>query len=181
MAGTYGVLIPGAIQATNNDSLVKSAKCASALENSNVVSLGALSTTAGEDEVYVAATPATASLDTAIYYMVNEPVNVLTDSKYLGLNDDPRNFNIAANKIFSCYKPKVGDEIMISADGLGGSKASNTLIIPADNTGELTWGASATGVSLAYELIDTITQSIPEGQFYNTRVTFYKFLCVKAQ
>jgi hypothetical protein len=179
---SYGVLIPGAIQATSNDSLVKSAKCTTgALENGNVISLGALSTTAGEDEVYVAATPATASLETAIYYMVNEPVNVLTDSKYLGLNDDPRNFNIAANKIFTCFKPKVGDEVMISADGLGGTKSSNTFVVPADNTGELTWASASTGVSLAYELKDTITQSIPEGQFYNTRVAFYKFLCVKAQ
>ena len=179
--GNFAVLVPGAIQATHNDSLVKNAKLATgAIENGNVISLGALSTASGENEVFLAATPATATLATAIYYMVNEPVNVLTDSKYLGLNDDPTNFNVLAGKPFTCYKPKVGDEIIISEDGLGGSKSTNTFVVPANNTGELTWAANASATSLGYELLQTTYIEIPAATFYGRRKTAYKFRCVKA-
>lgn len=181
MAGTYSILIPGSIAASNVDALNKSAVCStSALENGNVVSLGALSSTSGEHEVFVAATPATATLATAIYYMVNEPVLVVTDGKYRGLNDDPSNFNIAAGKTFDVFLPRVGDEVIISADGLGGTKSSNTLIIPANNTGELTWASSSSGVTLAFELIETTTINVPSETFYGAKKTAYKFRCVKS-
>jgi hypothetical protein len=180
--GTASILIPGAIQADSADSLVKLAKyAAGAVERGNVVSLGALSSVAGEHEVYLAATPATASLATAIYYMVNEPVNVLVDGKYSGLTDDESTFTIAANKVFTVFKPKVGDEIIISEDGIGGTKSSNTYIIPANNALELTWGSSTSGVSLAWELIETTYVRIPAAEYYNGRKTAYKFRCVVAQ
>lgn len=170
----YSILIAGQVAATNTDSLVKSAKCASALENGNVVTLNELSTTSGESEVYMAATPVTATL-TNVIYMVDEPINVLINSIYSGLTDDPREFNIAANKIFRATKPMVGDEIIISEDGLAGTKSTNTYVIPADDTAELTWGSSIASVSLAYELKETT--SITVG---NNKVTAYKFTCVKA-
>lgn len=177
----YSILVPGAIQATNVDSLVKIAKCtAGALENGNVVKLGDLSSTTGENEVYLASTPATATLATDIFYMVNEPVNVLTDSKYLGLNDDATEFNIAASKIFTCYKPMVGDEIIISEDGLAGTKSTNTFVIPANGTGELTWAANASTTSLGYQLVEATTITVPSSTFYADKITAYKFRCVKA-
>lgn len=177
----YSILVPGFLAADNTDSLVKSAKSAVALERGNIVSLGALSSTAGEGEVYVAATPATATLETAIYYMVTEPAVVVTDGKYKGLTDDESLFNIAAGTVFSVAKPKIGDEITLSVDGIGGTKSSNTYIIPANNTAELTWGSSTSGVSLAYELIETTYVKIPAAEFYNGRIVAYKFRCVKAQ
>jgi hypothetical protein len=178
--GTYAILIPGAIQADSADSLVKMAKyTAGAVERGNVVSLGALSSVAGEHEVYLAATPATSTLSTAIYYMVNEPVNVLVDGKYSGLTDDESDFNIAASKVFTVFKPKVGDEIILSADGIAGS--INTYIIPANGALELTWAASTSGVSLAWELIETTYVKVPAAEFYNGRKTAYRFRCVKAQ
>lgn len=177
----YAILVPGMIMADNVDSLNKSAVCSTTdLENGNVVSLGALSTTSGEGEVYVAATPATATLGSAIYYMVKNPVLVLTDGKYRGLNDDPTEFNIAANTVFDVFKPMVGDEIVISEDGIAGSKNSNTLIIPANNTAELTWGSSASGVTLAWELLETTYIEVPSSTFYGRRKTAYKFRCIKA-
>jgi hypothetical protein len=178
--GTKSVLIAGAIQATNVDSLVKNARLGSDIENGNVISLSALSDVSGENEVYVGATPATASLATAIYYMVNEPINVITDDKYAGLNDDPTNFDIKAGKVFNCYKPKVGDEIILSVDGIAGSKSSNTFVVPANNTGKLTWAADATATSLGYELLETTHIEIPAATFYDRRKTAYKFRCVKA-
>ena len=179
--GSYAILVPGFMAADNTDSLVKSAKSAVAVERGNIVSLGALSTVSGEHEVYVAATPATATLETAIYYMVTEPAVVVTDGKYKGLTDDESDFNIAIGKVFDVSKPKIGDEIILTSEGLGGTKSSNTFIIPANNSPKLTWGSSATGVSLAYELKETTYVTVPAAEFYNGRKTAYKFICVKAQ
>lgn len=178
----YSVLNAGNIMAQHIDSLVKSAKATVALENGNIISLGALSADAGEGEVYVAATPATATLKSAIYYMVNEPaIPVLgTTHKFKGLVDDPTEFNIPAGTVFTCYRPQVGDEIIISEDGLAGSKLTNTYVAPANNTAELTWAADTSGASLGYELIETTYIKIPGATFYNTRKTAYKFRCVKA-
>lgn len=169
----YSILIAGQVAANNTDSLVKSAKCASALENGNIVALNELSNTTGESEVYIASTPLTATLATDVFYMVDEPVNVLVNSIYSGLIDDPREFNIAANKIFRATKPMVGDEIIVSEDGLYGSQ--NTYAIPANESYELNWSASMSGVSLAYKYIESTTISVG-----STRVTAYKFVCVKA-
>jgi hypothetical protein len=171
----YSILIPSSVAAKNIDALNKTAKCtAGALENGNVVKLGAISSTAGENDVYLASTPATATLATDIFYMVYEAPIPLINSKYKGISDDPREFNIAANTVFNCQKPMIGDEIILSEDGLGGSKSSNTYIIPANDTGELAWAADASTTSLGYLL--TATTFISVG---STRVVAYKFRCVK--
>lgn len=169
----YSILISGQVAANTLDNLVKSGKCGAALENGNVVTLNDLSTTTGESEVYVASTPVTASLSTDVFYLVDEPVNVLVNSIYSGLIDDPRDFNIAADKIFRAIKPMVGDEIIISTDGISGSL--NTYAIPADAAHELAWSASMSSVSLAYKYIETTTVTVG-----STKVVAYKFVCVKA-
>lgn len=169
----YSILIPGQVAATQIDSLVKSGKCGAVLENGNVVTLNALSTTSGESEVYQASTPITASLATDVFYLVDEPINVLVNSVYSGLIDDPRLFNIAANKIFRAIKPMVGDEIILSIDGLNG--AVNTYAIPANGSHELASSASMSGVSLAFQYLQTTTITVG-----SDKVVAYKFLCVKA-
>lgn len=172
----YSILIAGAIAAKDVDSLVKSAKNdLNAMENGNIFYINGNSAVSGEGEVVLAATPVTATLGTDVFYMVNDPINVLVNSIYSGLIDDPRDFNIAAGKIFSAYKPLVGDEIILTADGLAGTKGSNSYIIPANGALELTWGAAISGVSLAYQYVSS--QNIPIG---NTRVVGYRFRCVKA-
>ena len=179
--GTYSILVPGMIMAENVDSLNKSAVyTAGAVENGNIVKLGALSSTVGEGEVYVAATPATSTLATDIFYMVKNPVLVLTDGKYRGLTDDPTLFNIPASTVFDVFKPMVGDVIILSEDGIGGTKSSNTLIIPTNGDLELNWAASASSVSLAFELIETTYIEVPSSTFYGRRKTAYKFRCIKA-
>lgn len=169
----YSILISGQIAANHIDSLVKSGKCGSALENGNIVTLNELSTTSGEAEVYVASTPLTATLATDVFYMVDEPVNVLVNSKYSGLTDDPREFNIAANKVFRATKPMVGDEIIVSEDGL--SSTIDAYAIPANESFELAWASSISGVSLAYKYIETTTIAVG-----SAHVTAYKFVCIKA-
>lgn len=171
-----GVVILSSVAAKNIDSLNKSGVCAaSALENGNVVVIGAKSTTAGQKDVYTVTLPATATLATANFFMVYEPPVVLTDSAYKGITDDPRKFNIPAGTVFSMFKPQKEDEIILMADGLGGDKGSNTHVVPANNTGKLTWTSDISGVSLALLFEDTTFISIG-----NTRETAYKFRVVKA-
>lgn len=170
----YSILIAGQIAANHSDSLNKTAKCETALENANLIRLTSISSTSGEDEVYVASSPVSGSLDTDVFYMVNNPVNVLVSSKYAGLTDDPREYNIAASTIFACYKPMVGDEIAVSEDGFATERVSETHAIPAIGSVELNWSDTITDVSLAYQYMDSY--NIPVG---STRVTGYKLLCVK--
>jgi hypothetical protein len=171
----YSILIAGAIAANHIDAFNKSAKCDGAVENANIIRLTEVSTSSGENEVYVASTPISDSLDTDVFYMVNDPVNVLVSSKYAGLTDDPREFNIAATTVFACYKPMVGDEIVVSEDGFSSTRTSETHAIPAANSLELAWSSTISTVSLAYLYLEDY--NIPVG---NTRVTGYKLLCVKA-
>ncbi len=172
---SYSVLIPGEIAAKNIDSLNKFGKATVDVENGHVVALGDKSNVKGENDVYNVNVPATATLASDIFYMVNEPVNVLVNGKYSGLTDDPREFNIPAGKKFTMYKPMIGDEVVITADGLAGTKGTNTYVVPADGTTKLTWAADGTGVSLAYKYVGDTYVSIG-----NERVTAYRFICVKA-
>lgn len=172
---SYSVLIAGEIAAKNIDSLNKFGKANFAVENGHVVALGEKSTAKNEAFVYTVNKPATATLATDIFYMVNEPVDVLVNGKYSGLTDDPREFNIPAGKVFTMYKPMVGDEVVITVDGLAGIKGSNTYVVPADGTTKLTWAADGTGVSLAYKYVGDTYVSIG-----NERVPAYRFICVKA-
>lgn len=173
---SYSVFIAGEIAAKNIDALNKFGKATVDVENGHVVALGNKSATKGENDVYNVNVPATATLATDIFYMVNEPVNVLVNGKYSGLTDDPREFNIPAGKKFTMYKPMVGvDEIILTADGIAGAKGINTHIIPADGTTKLTWATDITGVSLAYKYVGDAYVSIG-----NERVPAYRFICVKA-
>ena len=172
---SYSVLIAGEIAAKNIDSLNKFGKAAVAVENGHVVALGNKSNVKGENDVYNVNVPATDTLASDIFYMVNEPVNVLVNGKYSGLTDDPREFNIPAGKKFTMYKPMIGDEVVITADGLAGTKGENTHVVPANGTTKLTWTNDISGVSLAYKYVGDTYVSIG-----NERVPAYRLICVKA-
>ena len=173
----YSVLIAGEIAAKNIDSLNKFGKATFEVGNGHVVALGDKSNVKGENDVYNVNKPANAATD--IFYMVNEPVNVLVNGKYSGLTDDPREFNIPDGKVFTMYKPMVGDEIVITEDGLEGKKnnegVTNTYVVPECGKTKLKWAANDTGVSLAYKHVGDTYVSIG-----NERVEAYRFICVKA-
>ena len=172
---SYSVLIAGEIAAKNIDSLNKFGKANFAVGNGHVVALGEKSTAKNEAFVYTVKELADITLATDIFYMVNEPVNVLVNGKYSGLTDDPREFNIPAGKKFTMYKPMIGDEVVITKDGIVGNRGENTYVVPADGTTKLTWAADGTGVSLAYKYVGDTYVSIG-----NERVLAYRFICVKA-
>jgi len=131
------VLIQNQVAALNVDSYNRSAVHASAaVDNGNLVVLSALSSTAGEAEVWTALTPSTGNGLTGLW-MVYEPPIVLSASKYKGLDPDPRNFSIPATKVFSCFKPQLNDIVTMTADGLAGTQSANTFVNATDTTGGL--------------------------------------------
>lgn len=170
------VVILSSVAANNVDAYVKSGIYeTAALENGNVVVPGDKSDTSGYGDVYEVSLPATASLDSDIFYMVYEAPVPVVDGKYKGITDDPREFEIPKETVFNMYKPQVGDEIVITDDGIAGTKSANTFVVPADDTGELTWSADADGITLGYKLKGTTFVTVG-----SDRVVAYKFTCEKA-
>lgn len=170
------VVILASVAAKNIDSLNKSGIYnGGALQNGYVVAIGAKSTVAGQKDVYEVSLPATANLENGDFFMVYEAPVPVVGGKYKGITDDPREFEIPAETVFNMFKPTKEDEIIISADGIGGTKDSNTHVAPANGTGKLTWTSDISGVSLAL---------VYEGDTFisigNERVDAYRFRVVKA-
>jgi hypothetical protein len=173
---SYGVLIPNAIAAQNVDAWVRSAVCASAVENGNIVILTGKSTTAGEAEVWTAAVPATTSPGLTGAWMVYEPELVWTGS-YRGLDPDVRNFRVAATKIFTVFKPQLGDIITLTADNFSGAKGTtNDFGNATDSTGglKLVWGDTQTGSVFSVKHLATTYISIGTGAIGSHQVTAFK-------
>lgn len=175
----YGVLIPRAIMAKDIDSLNRSVVDAAAIENGSVMVMGARSTTAGMEEVFEVSQPATGSL-TGLWMAYSGDEVVLTDSKYKGLDPDPRNFINAAGKVFSAYKPQLGDIILVSADALAGTfiDGTTTHVNATNGAWKLTWGNSQTASVLSYKLLDVKYISLATGGIDSQRITAYELECV---
>ena len=175
----HNVLIKNAVAAMNVDAYNRSGVCASAVDNGNLVVLSALSSTDGESEMWTALVPSTSNGLTGLW-MVGEPEVVVTDSKYKGLDPDPRNFFVAATKPFSCFKPQLGDIVTMTADGLAGTQSTNTFVNATDSTGGLkpVWGATQTSSVFSMKLIATTYISIADGGINSQRVTAFKFAVV---
>lgn len=175
----HNVMIPNAVAAMNVDAWNRSAVASTDVDNGNIVILSALSTTAGEAEVWTALTPSTSDGLTGVW-MVGEPEVVVTDAKYKGLDPDPRNFFVNDGDVFSCFKPQLGDIITMTADGLAGTKSTNTFVNAVDSTGGLKplWASSQAASVFSMKLIETTYISIGSGAIDSQRVTAYKFQVV---
>ena len=173
----YSVLLLNSVVADNIDAYNRSVLAPAALENGNVIYPSALETTDGQTEVWTLTQPATANLTKL--WMVWTPEMVLTASKYRNIDPDVQNFVIASGAIADAYKPMVGDLITLTADAMSNAIASNTFINATDGAYDFTWGASASGSTLSYKLVETTYISIGNGALGNTgRVTAYMFECV---
>jgi hypothetical protein len=174
-----GILQPNAIAATNIDSLNRSIVEAAELQNGYVVVMGAKSTTAGLSEVFEVSQPVAALSNLWMVY-AGEDVVVTTsgNSKYKGLDPDPRNFVVPANTVVSAYKPQLGDIITVTADALTGTQSSNTFVVAANATYKLTWAGSAVS-GLTYKLLKETYVSIADGSIGGIqRVDAFQFECV---
>jgi hypothetical protein len=112
--------------------------------------------------------------------MVYEPELVWTSS-YRGLDPDVRNFYTVATKVFTVFKPELGDIVTLTADNLvtGTGAALASYAVATDTTGglKLVWTSgwtSGTAV-LALKCIGVTYISIGTGAIDNQRVTAYRF------
>ena len=174
---------PSLVAAKNIDALNKTCVSSSTLYNGNIITLGALSTTRQQGDVFTAGTPATATLLTALFAIVSNPILVETTQGtlvYRGLNDDPRNYQINIGELFNVIIPKKGDEFKISVDGVTGTYNASTAqyLVPANGTSVLTWAGSATLSSVAVAFLCTnASDFISVGNV--PRVNAYRMLCVQ--
>ena len=119
------VLIPSLVAAKNVDSYNASFIADKDIDNGMVFAAGAYS----DEQVY---TLAEIGEDLHNIYMAFSPEDtIITDAmgnEYkIGIND-PRTFTNVAGKVFSAYRPQVGDKILISAAGIEGTAADYAVV-----------------------------------------------------
>ena len=142
------VLVHSLVAAKNIDSLN-----ASFIDETNDYENGAIIAAGnyGKDQVYeVAAVSGLHNL-----FMVFSPEDtIITDAagnEYkIGIND-PRTFTNVKGKVFSAFKPQVGDKILITAEGIEGSL--NDYAVAATGKNKLQFAAAAVE-GLSYKVID---------------------------
>jgi len=176
----HGVLIPNAIAATNIDTLNRPVyTSASSIDNGMVFALsGKLETSGSSTEVWKMAAPANGNLESLWMAFSGDEI-ILTDSKYKGIDPDPRNFYIPAGKVFSAYRPQKGDIITLTAHGLTGTVESAYAVGTA-GAYQLTWGATSGSSALTYKYLRTTYISLATGAIDDQRETAYEFECVVA-
>jgi len=163
MANT--VLQQVSVRAMNVDALNCDAVYASAnLANGSVFTRGALSSTAGEGELFTVVQPASGSLTNLWMVYSPEVVDIVTatGATYRGLSVDPRDFTNIATKPLAAFKPEVGDLIKITADGITGGALSALTVgqhAVAAN-GVFTLSASVAVISGLSFAVRSITDSI---------------------
>ena len=175
----HGVLIPEQIAAMNIDSLNRSVVDVADIDNGHVMVMGAKSTTAGLSEVFEVSQPVTGAL-TGLWMAYSGDEIVVTGARYKGLDPDPRNFFNAAGKVFSVYKPQLGDIILVNAEALGGTFILNTTthVNATDQSWALVWGNSQTASVLSYKLLSVSYMSLATGAIDSQRITAYELECV---
>jgi hypothetical protein len=173
----HAVLIPAAIAAMNVDSYNRSVSASAAVDNGWILTMGAEYTTGSLTEVF-AVTPVSAS-GTGLWMAYSGDEIVVTDLRYKGLDPDPRNFFNAAGKVFSAYKPQVGDIIVVTADAFTNSRTAETYAAPSGATFQLLWTGAQAASGLCYKYIATTYISLATGAIDSQRVTAYKLECVQ--
>ena len=142
------VLIPSLVAAKNVDSYNASFIAETDIDNGMVFAAGDYS----DEQVYEVAA---IGEDLHNIYMAFSPEDtIITDAmgnEYkIGIND-PRTFTNVAGKVFSAYRPQVGDKILISAEGIEGT--ADDFAVAAAGESKLQF-ASAAVDGLSYKVLD---------------------------
>ena len=171
---SHSVLIQNKAKAIDVSSLNRSVICASNIDNGWVMSVESLYTDGGDNEVWLATQPTTGSL-TGLW-MAYSPEIVLTDSKYRGINPDPRDFVNSASYVFDAFKLEEGDIITLSYDALLGSKSTNKYAVAGVTSFKFEWFETPSGsVTTLRHLEDTHISIASGSQIGSHRTTAYKF------
>jgi len=172
----YGIVEKSQVMAKDNDMLNRSAEYTAEVEDGNVFHLKTVSSTDGEEGIWTATLPATGDLE-GLWMVQDFGVN-LTDGKYRGLNDDPRNYLVPIGTPFSCFKLKKFDMLLMSVDAFANAKSTNTYANAADGAVQLTWGATQTANATSLKYVETSHFSIGLGSSVTNRLTAYRMQVV---
>jgi hypothetical protein len=174
----HGILIPVAVAAMNVDSYNRSVVEAADVDNGSIVVMGTKSTTAGLAEVFEVAQPATSTLAGPMWMAYSGDEIAVTDSKYKGLDPDPRNFFNASGKVFSAFKPVLGDIILLSVDGIASAIAGgDTHVVAIDGSYKMDFHTAVIS-GLSWKILRTTYISIATGAIDTQRVVAYELECV---
>lgn len=180
----YGVLIESMIQAKNIDALNRSVVSESDIAGGGLIALTA--PTAQGNDVWTAAKPAVGSLgELWIAYNPEVKYTKVNGKVYAGLSADPRDYTNLAGEIFDAFKPKIGDEIVITVDAIDSTSASAVAgDILESKAGQSTFTrvASATGAtegSTAFKIEWKGTIDFPKAGVGVDKVVAFKAVCIQ--
>jgi len=164
MAETKNIYIPRTVAAENTDSLVKTGKALIELRNGDIVAIGAK-----VDGVY-ALTAATAG---TVRYGIVYNADVVTEGKYRGLSDDPRDVVFVAGTVVNFYIPTKNDEIAVTV--VSGTAAGALFLVPTLTGTGYTYASAVTTEKLIYTI--TPAKFISVG---NERIATIEAVCTLA-
>lgn len=180
----YGVLIESMIQAKNIDALNRSAIAQVDVDGGNLVALTA-PTTQGEDR-WTAAAPSADSLG-GLWMAYNPSVKYteVNGKLFAGLSADVRDYTNIKNHTFDAFKPKVGDEIVVTIDDIdatGAQAVAGDILESKANQTKLTRVAADTGAtagSTAFKIEHIYNVQFPKAGIGIETVKGFKAVCVQ--
>ena len=180
----YGVIVESRIQATNIDALNRTAQATADVAGGGLISL-AESNTQG-NEVWTATAPTSETVgDLWIAYNPAEHLTVVNGKMFAGLSADPRDYTNIANRPFDCFKPKVGDEIDITADCVDATKTSivvgDILESKASQTTftRIAKASGATSGHTAFRVEYIGVNPFPQAGIGMEKATVYRCVCIQ--
>ena len=179
----HGVLIESMIQAKNIDALNRSVVSTIDVDGGNLIALTA-PTVKGEDR-WTASAPASGTLGGLwIAYNPSVKYTEVNGKMYAGLSADPRDYTNIKNHTFDAFKPKVGDEIIVTIDDVDetGAQAVAGDILESKN-GQTKFtrvaGGTATSGSTAFKVEWIGYVNFPQAGIGDEKVKVYKAICVQ--
>ena len=180
----YGVLIESMIQAKNIDALNRSVKAQIDVAGGGLIALTA--PTAQGNDVWTASVPASGSLgDLWIAYNPEVKYTKVNGKVYAGLSADVRDYTNLAGEVFDAFKPKIGDEIVVTIDAVDATGASATAgDILESKAGQTTFtrvaaGTGATAGSTAFKIEWVGYIDFPKANIGIEKVKAFKAVCIQ--
>lgn len=180
----YGFLIESMIQAKNIDALNRSVTSAVDVAGGGLIALTA--PTAQGNDVWTASVPASGSLGNLwIAYNPEVKYTKVNGKVYAGLSADVRDYTNLAGEVFDAFKPKIGDEIVITIDAVDATGASavagDILESKADQTTftRVAAGTGATAGSTAFKIEWVGSIDFPKANIGIEKVKAFKAVCIQ--
>ena len=180
----YGVLIESMIQAKNIDALNRSVTSAVNVAGGGLIALTA--PTAQGNDVWTASVPASGSLGNLwIAYNPEVKYTKVNGKVYAGLSADVRDYTNLAGEVFDAFKPKIGDEIVVTIDAVDATGASaaagDILESKADQTTftRVAAGTGATAGSTAFKIEWVGSIDFPKANIGIEKVKAFKAVCIQ--